>query len=213
MATVESIGDAPLWYVNRGTGMVLLVVLALTVALGMLSTTRMQARWWPRFLTQGLHRNLSLLAVLLLVVHAGTAVVDEFVDIRWWQAVVPFGATYKPMWLELGTVAANILVATVLSSLFRSRLSRRWWLGIHLLTYPAFVVAVVHSLGIGTDVAESWSVMITVGSVLLVVTGLIVRVFTIRRQGVGLPAPVPGRSGEAPEQLSRRSGGPSRRRR
>ena len=45
-----------LWYANRGTGVVLLVVFSLTVLLGVLATDRAVSPWWPRFVTQGLHR-------------------------------------------------------------------------------------------------------------------------------------------------------------
>ena len=82
-----------LWYVNRSTGMVLLVLLTLTVLLGALSTRGDAGSRVPRFAVQSLHRNLGLLATVMLVLHVTTAVLDEFVDIRWWQAVVPSRCT------------------------------------------------------------------------------------------------------------------------
>ena len=65
-----------LWFMNRGTGFVLLVLLTLSVMLGVLSTARVSTRYWPRMLSQGLHRNVSLLAVAFLLAHVGTAVAD-----------------------------------------------------------------------------------------------------------------------------------------
>ena len=42
--------------------------------------------------------------------HVVTAVVDTYVDIRWWQAFVPWvGASYMPLWLGLGTVALDVI--------------------------------------------------------------------------------------------------------
>ena len=39
---------------------------------------------------------------MLLALHVTTAVVDTYVDIRWWQAVLPWvGSTYLPLWLGL----------------------------------------------------------------------------------------------------------------
>ncbi len=56
----------------------------------------------PRFVGQALHRNLALWSLVLLVLHVTTAVVDAYVDIRWWQALVPwYGASYLPLWLGL----------------------------------------------------------------------------------------------------------------
>ena len=72
-------------------------LLTLTTVLGVLSTGQGR-RFVPRFVGQALHRNLALWSVVLLVLHITTAVVDSYVDIRWWQAIVPWaGATYMPV--------------------------------------------------------------------------------------------------------------------
>lgn len=160
-----------LWYANRGTGLVLLVLYTGVVVLGVISTWRRPSpRGWPRFATQSLHRYLGLLAGALLAAHVATAVVDDYVDIRWWQAFVPFGATYRPLFLELGTVALDLTVAVVAAALLRQRLSDRLWRGVHLLAYPTWAVAVVHSLGIGTDAGAQWVRLGVIGCA-VVVTG------------------------------------------
>ena len=69
------------------------------------------------FATQSTHRGLSLVSTILLAAHVVTAVVDEYVDIRWWQAFVPFGGTYRPLYLGLGTLALDLVVAIGLTSL------------------------------------------------------------------------------------------------
>jgi sulfoxide reductase heme-binding subunit YedZ len=145
-----------LWYLNRGTGVVLLVVFTLTVLLGVLATDRSMSPWWPRFVTQGLHRALAALSVLLLLAHAVSAVVDEYVDIRWWQAVVPFGADYEPTWMALGAVALDLTAVVVATSLARARLPHRMWFAVHLTTYLAWAAGVVHGIGIGTDSRTPW---------------------------------------------------------
>ena len=71
--------DGPLlWYLNRATGTVLLIVFTLVVLLGILSTFGNAGRGVPRFLTQAMHRQLSLLGVALLLAHVVTAVLDTF---------------------------------------------------------------------------------------------------------------------------------------
>jgi sulfoxide reductase heme-binding subunit YedZ len=161
--------DGPLlWYVNRGTGLVLLVLLTLTTVMGVLATRGDTRRWLPRFVTQSLHRNLSLLSVTLLFVHVVTAVADEYVDIRWWQALVPFGATYKPLWLELGTLALDLVVVVALTSLLRRRLPHRRWRAVHLTAYAAWALSVAHGLGIGTDATARFMVGPTLACVAMV---------------------------------------------
>ena len=146
-----------LWYLNRGTGLVLLVLYTVVLVAGIAATRRRPGpRIWPRFAGQALHRSLGLLAAALLVVHASSAVVDTYVDIPWWQALVPFGATYHPLYLELGTVTLDLTLAVIVTALLRHRLPERVWRAVHLLSYPAWATAVVHTLGIGTDAGEHW---------------------------------------------------------
>ena len=176
-----------LWYLNRSTGFVLLILLTLSVVLGIIaagSTHGRPAQGLPRFFSQSVHRNIALLSVLLLAAHVTTAVVDSFVDIRWWQAVVPFGATYQPLWLELGALALDLIVAVVLTSLFRTRMRNRSWRLIHLLSYLAWGIAVVHGVGIGTDMtlANPWGLVVTGVCVLIV---LLAAGWRLTRVGLG----------------------------
>ena len=63
----------------------------------------------PRFVAQSLHRNLALSVAVLLVAARDHGGRRQYVDIRWWQALVPVGATYMPLWLGLGTVALDLI--------------------------------------------------------------------------------------------------------
>ena len=159
-----------LWYANRGTGVVLLVLLTVTTLLGVLATRGAAGGRVPRFLTQAVHRSLSLACAALLLAHVTTAVVDEYVDIRWWQAVVPVGATYRPLWLGLGTVAFDLVLVVVATSLLRARLPHRAWRTLHVSAYACWVLSVVHGLGIGTDASSPWAR--TTGLVCVVAVGL-----------------------------------------
>src|SRR3954451_23950695 len=136
-----------LWYLNRGTGVVLVAVLTLATALGVLATRGGTDRW-PRFAVQSLHRNVSLLAVGLLLAHAASPALDTYVNhyapVSALDAVVPFASSYKPLALGLGTVALDLTAAVVLTSLARHRLGHRTWLGVHLLAYASWLLGIVH---------------------------------------------------------------------
>lgn len=150
-----------LWFANRGTGVTLLVLLSLSTVLGVLASGRATHPRWPRSLTQALHRNVALLSCALLVAHVVTAVVDEFVDIRWWHAVVPFTATYERVWLGLGTLALDLILAVVVTSLLRRRMGHRPWRAVHLASYAAWWLGVMHGLLMGTDAGATWSQAVT----------------------------------------------------
>ena len=151
--------------------MVILCLLTLSMLLGILSTAGREGGNVPRrFASQALHRNISLLAVLLLTIHVLTAVVDSYVDIRWWQAFSPWGATYEPLWMAFGALSLDLIALVVLTSLLRARLTHRPWRIIHLMSYAAWFFGVVHGLGIGTDMTglDAWSVRLTIACVISV---------------------------------------------
>lgn len=165
-----------LWYLNRGSGVALLVVLTVTLALGILTARQGRSRLVPRFLGQQVHRNLGILSLVLVAGHATTAIVDTYVDIRWWQAFSPVGATYKPLWLALGSVAFDVMLLVVLTSLLRERLGQRAWKVVHLLGYLSWPLALVHSVGIGTDATSSWARQVGLGCLAAVALASVVRV-------------------------------------
>ena len=142
-----------MWYLARGAGIVSLLLLTGSVLLGVLTSVRWVSDRWPRFTTTMLHRNLSLLAVVFLAIHVATVVIDGFAPIRWLDVVVPFASPYRPLWLGLGTIAFDLVLALVATSLLRNRIGPRIWRSVHWLAYACWPVAVVHGMGTGTDTA------------------------------------------------------------
>ncbi len=149
--------DGPLlWYLNRGSGVVVMVLLTVTTVLGVLSLGGRPGRRLPRFAVQALHRNLALLSVVMLAAHVVSAVVDEFVDIRWWQAFVPFGSAYERFWLGLGAVALDLMAVVVVTSLLRHRMPHRAWRLLHVSSYALWLMSLTHGIGMGTDLGGGW---------------------------------------------------------
>ena len=163
--------STPLWYATRATGLVALVLLTASMALGLLSSVRYQQPAWPRFVTLGLHRNLSLLALAFTLAHVLTTVLDSFVAIPIQDAFIPFISSYRPLWLGFGAIAFDLMIALTVTSLLRTRLGLRSWRLVHWSAYACWPVAVVHGLGTGTDTAARWVLALTAVCV-LVVTGL-----------------------------------------
>ena len=140
-----------LWFLSRAAGLVALLLLTATVVVGTRHAARSSGARWPRFAVAAVHRNLSLLALVFVAVHAASAIVDPYAGLRWVDAVVPFVAGYHPLWLGLGTVALDLMLALVVTSLLRHRLGPRTWRALHLTAYLLWPLAVVHGLGIGGD--------------------------------------------------------------
>jgi hypothetical protein len=165
-----------IWFATRGTGVVSLLVLTAVVALGIATTMRVKSQRWPRFVVAGLHRNLTLLALVFIAAHVVTTVADGYAPIGLKDAVIPFLSPYRPIWLGLGAVAFDLLLALTVTSLLRARIGRRTWRALHWLAYASWPVALVHSLGTGTDARLSWMQLIAFGSTAVVVLALLYRV-------------------------------------
>src|SRR6266700_3596919 len=148
-------GSQGLWFLSRGSGLVLLVLFSIVVVLGVATRTGSAPPRWPRFAVAELHRTLSLFAVALLVLHVVTAMLDPFVTIGWAAALLPFG---------LGTLAVDLAGAVLLTSLARRRLGRRAWRAVHWLAYVAWPAAFLHSLTAGNDLGIWWVALIEAGS-------------------------------------------------
>jgi hypothetical protein len=161
MWLVAASGPSPLWYLTRATGIVSLLLLTGSVVLGILGAVRWGSPRWPRFLTAGLHKNLSLLVLALLAVHIATAVADSFAPIGLKDAVVPFLSAYRPLWLGFGTFAFDLLLALAATSLLRRRLGYQAWRAVHWLAYASWPLAIVHGLGSGSDAKLSWMFALT----------------------------------------------------
>ena len=177
-----STGSRSLWYLTRATGAVTLLLLTGSVVLGVANIGRLQTTGWPRFVVEGVHRNISLLAVVLLVVHIATSVLDPFAGIHLIDALIPFVGTYRPIWLGLGAFASDLLLAIVVTSLVRRRLGHGVWRATHWLAYLCWPVAVVHTVGTGSDVKQVWLLALTAICVAAVVVAVCARV------GFGWPA-------------------------
>lgn len=164
-----------LWYLTRGTGVVTLILLTISVALGVAHVRRAQSPTVPRFVVDAVHRNASLLAVAFLAVHIGTAVLDAFAPIRLIDVFVPFTSAYRPVWLGLGAVASDLLIAVAVTSVLRRRLGYRAWRATHWAAYVCWPIALVHGLGTGSDTKSEWMLTLIAFCVIVVVAAVVVR--------------------------------------
>ena len=164
------------WYVTRGTGAVALVLLTLGLVLGVMGPTGLRTHRWPRFAIAGLHRNITLLAVVFVALHVITTVVDGFAPIGFQDALIPFLSPYRPVWLGLGAVAFDLLLALVVTSVLRRRIGFRIWSAVHWLAYLTWPVAMLHSLGTGTDARFGWIALLAAACAAAVAAAVLSRV-------------------------------------
>jgi predicted ferric reductase len=165
------------WYLMRGSGLIALVLLSLTVMAGVINVRRFATPQWPRAVSTLLHRNISLLAVVFLGVHVATAALDSYVPVGWLASVVPFTSGWDRFWVALGTAAVDLMIAVVATSLLRARLTRRTWRAVHWLAYAAWPLALMHGFAAGTDSGTAWARSVYLASFLAVVAALVWRLW------------------------------------
>jgi sulfoxide reductase heme-binding subunit YedZ len=176
-AAVAATGSQGLWFVSRGSGLVLLVLFSVVLALGTATRMGSAPRRWPRFAVAELHRTLSLFAASLLALHVVTAILDPFVSLGWAVTVAPFLSPYRTVAIGLGTLPVDLGGAVLITSLFRQRLGFRAWRAVHWLAYLAWPVAFAHSLTAGNDLHIWWVALIECGSAVIVATAVLARLF------------------------------------
>ncbi len=173
-------GYTSLWYLTRASGLVSLVLLSATVVLGIVASVGWTTERWPRFLSQSMHRNLSLFCIALIAVHVVTTVADGYVPIGLLDAVIPFRTPYRPLWVGFGALALDMLLAVAITSGFRKRIGVRAWRGVHWLAYLCWPIALLHGLGSGSDTRLSVALFVNVICVIAVVAAVGWRLVTGR---------------------------------
>jgi sulfoxide reductase heme-binding subunit YedZ len=176
------------WYVMRGSGLVALALLTLTMVAGVVNVRRFATPRWPRAVTALLHRNVALLALVFLGVHIVTAALDSFVSVGWVAAVIPFTSQWDRFRVGLGTASVDMMIAMVVTSLLRGRLAHRTWRAVHWLAYASWPLAIVHGFGAGTDSSAAWAQ--SVYAVCVVAVAAAVGWRLTRRPTASIPTPI-----------------------
>lgn len=167
--------NSALWYLGRGTGVVTLLLLTAVVVLGIVTRSGRSVLGLPRFGLVALHRSASLMAVATLAIHITTMIADPYAQISLVDAVLPFRAGYRPLWVGLGTLSLDVLIALVATSLLRQRIGPRTWKAIHWSAYVLFPFALLHAAGSGTDFGFGWMRALVIGCGVTVLVSVVWR--------------------------------------
>jgi DMSO/TMAO reductase YedYZ heme-binding membrane subunit len=135
-----------------------------------LSSRAVRSRTGPWLLD--LHRFLGGISVVFLLAHLGTLWADSYVEFGPRELFVPGASEWRPEAIAWGIIAAYLLIAVEVSSLLRSRISKRLWRVIHFLSFAAMLGGSYHAWLAGSDVKNpvTWAIA-GIGS--LLVLGLI----------------------------------------
>ena len=165
------------------------------MVLGVVASVGWTTERWPRFLSQGVHRNLSLFCVGFVALHVVTTVSDGYVPIGFADAFVPFLTPYRPLWVGLGALAFDLLLVVLVTSALRHRIGYDSWRFVHWLAYLCWPIAMFHSLGSGSDSSLPFALGLDAACTAAVLAAVAWRVGTGRTFGAGLRVGRRGGSG------------------
>lgn len=176
------------WYAARAAGIVAYVLLTAVVLVGLTLSGRARLKTWPKFAVTDLHRFGSLLVGVFVGLHVLTIALDTYTPFSVTQLAVPFTSSYRPVWVAVGIVSTELLIAVAVTNALRSRIPYRWWRRVHFATFLVWAGATVHGIGAGTDSRALWLTTIYVVAVASVLAALAWRILA-RRVG---PLPLTG---------------------
>jgi hypothetical protein len=178
------------------SGVFALLALTAAVAAGLVATDRLVVSPAGRVTFQAVHRALSLAAVGFLASHVLLEILAH--RSRAIDAVVPFLASGRTLYLGLGTLASDLVLLIAFTGVARGRFAARWtatWRGVHAAAYLGWPLAILHGLLAGRTARPyvDWSYG---GCVAAVAIALVIRLAAAPRGHPGAIAPpVPGRAG------------------
>lgn len=144
------------WYAARAGGVVAYLLLSTSVAVGITLAGRARFPGLPRFAVEDVHRFFGLLAGTFIGVHIVGIALDATVPFSLGQLVVPFTASYRPLWTGMGIVAMELLVALAITNRLRRHIPYGVWRRAHMLNLVVWVAATGHGVMVGSDRDQAW---------------------------------------------------------
>ena len=129
-------------------GVFALIGLTASVGVGLVATDRIVMTPGHRVMAQAVHRAVSFGALAFLVIHIVTEILAQRAHVI--DAFIPFLSPYRTFYIGLGTIASDLILLIVVTSIWRKRFTahgKAWrWRAIHYTSYVAFVFGVLHGL-------------------------------------------------------------------
>jgi DMSO/TMAO reductase YedYZ heme-binding membrane subunit len=129
-------------------GVFALIGLTASVGVGLVATDRIIMTPGHRVMAQAVHRAVSFGALAFLVIHIVTEILAQRAHVI--DAFIPFLSPYRTFYIGLGTIASDLILLIVVTSIWRKRFTahgKAWrWRAIHYSSYAAFVFGVLHGL-------------------------------------------------------------------
>jgi sulfoxide reductase heme-binding subunit YedZ len=180
--------DYAWWLASRASGIVALVLIALSVAIGLGMAARAFRKPGLPKLMIAIHEHAALAALVAIAVHGITLLGDHWLAPGLLGITVPFVIDHEPVFTGLGIIGGYLAAILGLTFYVRRRIGTKRWRNLHRLTPVVYVLGVIHTIGSGSDAGTVWM------TVVLLATGTPILYLGILR---ALPTPVSPRPSAA----------------
>lgn len=190
MAIAALLGRSPspiTWYLARAAGIMLYLLAWTAVVTGLGLTTALFDRWPGRGMVFSLHAFATNLTYGFLALHLLSLAADTKVRFSLQQLLVPFASGWREPWTGFGILAGALFLLVGVSFSLKRFIGQRVWRALHWLTFPLYLLALLHGIGAGSDTRTPWM------AVLYLATGAaVVLLVSYRLLRAGTRAPVAG---------------------
>jgi sulfoxide reductase heme-binding subunit YedZ len=149
-------GGHEFWLISRSSGVVALVLVAISVLIGLTLAAGLGGPPPRRRALVAFHEQTALAGLIAIAVHGAALLGDGFLKPGITGITVPFVLDYRPLYVGLGIIGGYLAAFLGLSFYARKRIGGKRWRNLHRATPVVYVLGLIHTLGAGTDAQSSW---------------------------------------------------------
>jgi len=158
-------GQHLFWIASRALGVVALILVSVSVGLGLVIATRSAKGPGVLARVKQLHEATALVALLAIAGHGLALLGDSYLRPGLSGIAIPVLMPHRPVWTGLGIIAGWLAAILGLTFYVRRWIGPRLWRQLHRWTLAVYVLAVVHTLGAGTDAGSFWLLVLVIATV------------------------------------------------
>ncbi|MBX2999199.1 MAG: hypothetical protein KF893_11865 [Caldilineaceae bacterium] len=139
------------WYLSRSSGIVAYLLLWVSVAWGLLLTTRLGKHLFTTPQIVDAHQFLSNLGLGFAFFHGLILMGDQYLSFPLSAVLIPFVGDYAPMLVAAGQIGLWLLLLMIVSFYLRRWIGAKSWRLIHYLSFAGYWLVLIHALLLGSD--------------------------------------------------------------
>ena len=164
MSSYTDPGQHVFWIASRASGVVALILAAVSVGMGLAMAMRAAKGPGAMARLRQAHEATALAALIMIGAHGLALLGDSYLRPGLAGIAIPFVMSHRPLWTGIGVVSGWLAALLGLTFYVRRWIGPRLWRRLHRWTLAVYVLAVIHTLGAGTDARSAWLLVIVIGT-------------------------------------------------